>query len=135
MYQSTPNAAYQNTPNAAYQNTANTAYQNTANTAYAPTSTSYANAAVNTVYVKKNKVAILLTICAFIIYIAGFIFGIVLGKETGAALSLYSYFSEGGGSSFNTATMLLVWVVSFINGTLFLGISEIVKLLNIIRHK
>lgn len=70
----------------------------------------------------KNPISLTLTICSVIVYIIGFISGIVLGDT----LSPYDF-------SFGIA--LAVWMTAFINGTVLLAISELINLLKKISDK
>ncbi len=63
----------------------------------------------------KNAIAIALTVIAWIIYIVGFISGIIITSNASAALTY--------------------WFGSLISGTTFLGFAEIIKLLNDIKNK
>lgn len=78
-----------------------------------------------------NKIAIALTIIAYVVYLCGFILGIVMGnvEVEGGYLYTYSY------TEFSFAIALTYWAVSLISGTLFLGFAEIIKLLDDIKRK
>lgn len=69
---------------------------------------------------ESNSVSNVIFAIAMIVYICGFLAGIILG-----ALE----------DDFNAITMLIVWVSSFVSGSLFLGFSEIIKLLHSINNK
>ena len=71
-----------------------------------------------------NPIATALSIIAVLIYIGGFIAGIVLGVE---AAELYEDFA------FSVA--FVYWATALISGTLFLGFAEVIKLLNDIKNK
>ena len=71
-----------------------------------------------------NPIASALSIIAVLIYIGGFIAGILLGVE---AAELYEDFA------FSVA--FVYWATALISGTLFLGFAEIIKLLNDIKNK
>lgn len=71
--------------------------------------------------IKKNKIASILTFCSIVVYIAGFISGIALGD----ALSY----------DFSWGAAFVVWMTSFINGTILVAISEIINLLDDIKKK
>lgn len=75
----------------------------------------------------KNYVATALTVCAWIIFIAGFIAGIALGF-----VPVEGYYSR---VEFSFGTALMYWGVSFVSGVLLLGFSEIIKLLTAIKDK
>lgn len=73
--------------------------------------------------VEKNIVASILTGSAWIIFIVGFILGIVFGNvEIEIPFADYSEFSF--------AIALIYWATSFISGLILLGIAEIIKLIN-----
>lgn len=65
-----------------------------------------------------NGMAIFMTIVAVTIYIVGFVVGIVLGNNLGH----YSHFEWVSAS--------VCWFASFVYGSLFLGVSEVIKLLH-----
>ena len=69
---------------------------------------------------KPNGVSTVLTLIGIIIYASGFIAGMVMGD----------LFSE-----FNVVIMLVMWVSAFISGTIFIGFSEVIKLLQQISDK
>ena len=69
---------------------------------------------------KTNAVAVLLRVIAIVTYAIGFLIGILMG---GASL---------GGFSITLA--LVYWVVAFIAGSMMLGFSEIIKLLQDIKN-
>lgn len=71
-----------------------------------------------------NGVATVLTVIAWIIYIVGFIVGIVSGTN---AAERYS--------DFNFLVAFIYWVVALVSGTMFLGFAEIIKLLEAIKRK
>lgn len=66
----------------------------------------------------KNGIAIFMTIVAVTIYIVGLVVGIVLGNNLGH----YSHFEWVSAS--------VCWFASFAYGSLFLGVSEVIKLLH-----
>ena len=68
-----------------------------------------------------NGVASLLKGLAFMVYLLGFILGIVMGKDP------YGDFSFG--------MALAYWVVGLFSGTMLLGFSEVVRLLHEINQK
>jgi len=78
-----------------------------------------------------SKVAIALIIIAWLIYIGGFICGICFGFQE-VTYGVYYQYTE---TEFSFVIALTYWVTSFISGTLFLGFSEIIKLLNSIKSK
>lgn len=65
-----------------------------------------------------NGIAIFMTVVAVTIYIVGLVVGIVLGNNLGH----YSHFEWVSASA--------CWFASFAYGSLFLGVSEIIKLLH-----
>lgn len=69
---------------------------------------------------EKNVIATILTVVAWIMYIGGFILGIVLGSTL-------------GGDSF--IFVLIYWIAFFIGGTMYLAFAEIIKLLMDIKNK
>ena len=71
-----------------------------------------------------NPIASALSIIAVLIYIGGFIAGILLGAE---AADIYEDFA------FSVA--FVYWATALISGTLFLGFAEVIKLLNDIKNK
>lgn len=71
-----------------------------------------------------HPIANALSVIAFLIYIGGFIAGIVLGVETA------EYYED-----FAFSVAFIYWAIALISGTLFLGFAEIIKLLNDIKNK
>jgi len=78
-----------------------------------------------------NKIGIALTVIAYVVYLCGFILGIVMGnvEVEGGYLYTYSY------TEFSFAIAVVYWAVSLISGTMFLGFAEIIKLLDAIKRK
>ena len=75
----------------------------------------------------KNTIASVLTFIAWTIFIFGFIAGIAFGNtETGRR-----YHEK----EFSFAIAAIYWCLSFISGTVFLGLAEIIKLLDSIKKK
>lgn len=72
---------------------------------------------------QNNNVASTLKVIAWIIYIGGFIIGIILA----GTLNIYSTFSF--------AVALIYWAIAFISGTISLGFAEIIQLLEMIKIK
>ncbi len=72
-----------------------------------------------------NPVAITLAIIAWLIYIGGFIAGVVFGN-----VEVGRYYKE-----FHFTIALIYWFSALLSGTLLLGFSEIIKLLNDIKNK
>lgn len=64
-----------------------------------------------------NGIAVFMTIVAVTIYIVGLVVGIVTGKNF-------------GGYWFSWTSASICWFAGFVYGSLFLGVSEIIKLLN-----
>ncbi len=77
---------------------------------------------------KKNPVAIALIAIAWIVFVVGFILGIVLGTEE----VVYRYRTE---TEFSFAVAMVYWVVSLVSGIMILGFAEIIKLLESIKNK
>ena len=80
---------------------------------------------------QNNKIAIALTVIAWIIFIGGFIAGIALGTTEVQEGTYYTY----SDTEFSFAVAFIYWCVSFISGTMFLGFAEIIKLLEAINNK
>ena len=78
-----------------------------------------------------NPVGVALQVIAWIIFIGGFIAGIVLGNVEVTKGIYYSYTA----TEFSFAIAFTYWSVSLISGMLFLGLSEAIKLLNEINNK
>ena len=78
-----------------------------------------------------NPIATALKIISVIIFIGGFILGIVLGTQEVEQGIYYTYTK----TEFSFAIALIYWAVSFISGMLMLGFSEIINLLNSIKNK
>ena len=81
--------------------------------------------------VSNNPVATALTVIAWVIFIGGFIAGIVLGRVEVEKGYYYTYTD----TEFSFAIAFVYWCVSLISGTVFLGFAEIIKLLNAIKRK
>ncbi len=81
----------------------------------------------NTSLDNSNPVATALTVIAILIFLCGFIAGIVLGNvEVG---SIYTH------TEFSFAIAFTYWAISFISGIMMLGFAEIIKLLTSIKNK
>ncbi len=80
---------------------------------------------------ENNSVAVALTIIAWLIFIGGFIAGIVLGTVEVEKGYYYTYTD----TEFSFAIAFVYWCVSLISGTMFLGFAEIIKLLDAIKRK
>lgn len=70
---------------------------------------------------QQNRIAKALSVIAWIIYIGGFIAGLVFGMVNQGV-----YYAA---SEFSFAIMFVYWSFAFISGTAFLALSEIIKLL------
>lgn len=68
--------------------------------------------------IPKNNIAIFMTVVSVSVYIVGLVVGIVLGKNLGH----YSHFEWISAS--------ICWFAGFVYGSLFLGVSEVIKLLH-----
>ena len=68
-----------------------------------------------------NGVASMLKVIAILTYIGGFIVGFILGKD---------YYGE-----FSFASALIYWVAFWVSGSMVLGFSEIINLLQAIKSK
>lgn len=88
------------------------------------------NSKDNAVIEPKNKVATVLTVIAWIVFIGGFIAGIAFGNVEVVKGSLYSYRT----TEFSFAIAFSYWAVSAISGVLILGFAEVIKLLNAIKN-
>lgn len=78
-----------------------------------------------------NPIATALKVISVIIFIGGFILGIVLGTQKAEYGVLYTYTK----TEFSFTIALIYWAASFISGMLMLGFSEIINLLNSINNK
>lgn len=67
--------------------------------------------------ISKNNMAVFMTIVAITIYIVGLVAGIVIGKNF-------------GGYWFSWTSASICWFAGFVYGSLFLGVSEIIRLLH-----
>ncbi len=76
----------------------------------------------------ENTIATCLTVIAWILFIGGFIAGIALGN-----VEAEGYYRSHTEFSFGIA--LIYWSISLISGLLFLGFSEVIKLLTAIKNK
>ena len=77
---------------------------------------------------KTNPIASILTALAWIVFIGGFIAGLVFGTVEVES----SYYSE---AEFSLAAAFVYWCDAFIYGTIFLVFAEIIKLLEAIKNK
>ncbi len=78
-----------------------------------------------------NTVSIILKVIAWVIFIGGFVLGIILGYSFGSGVAFY----YGYGSEFSALPALICWASAFISGISFLGFAEIIKLLDEIKRK
>lgn len=74
-----------------------------------------------------NPVASILKTSAWLIYIVACILGIILGNDIGDTI-----FSS---SDFSVTTMLVIWAIGFVSGTVMMGFGEIISLLHEINEK
>ncbi len=74
-------------------------------------------------YFSSNTIATFLTVIAVIVFVIGFIGGIVLGNTFEIRYD------------FNTPLMFATWVICAVNGIFILGFAEIIKLLQAIKDK
>ncbi|MBO4452756.1 MAG: hypothetical protein J5793_02360 [Clostridia bacterium] len=79
-------------------------------------------------YKEHNTVAIIFKVFAWVVFIVGFIAGIVLGQKEVAGY--YSYHTE-----FSFLSALKYWISSFVAGMIYLGFAEIIQLLHDIKGK
>ncbi len=79
-------------------------------------------------YKKNNTVSIVFKILALIVFVCGFIAGIVLGQTE--VIGLYSHYTK-----FSFAAALSYWAISFVSGMIFIGFAEIIQLLHDLRKK
>ena len=68
--------------------------------------------------IPKNNIAIFMTVVSVSVYIVELVVGIILGKNLG-------YYS-----SFEWISASICWFAGFVYGSLFLGVSEVIKLLH-----
>lgn len=81
--------------------------------------------------VDDNPVANVLTVIAWLIFLVGFLAGIILGTQEVPSGSYY----RDTELEFSFAVAFVYWGVAFISGTMFLGFAEIIKLLQAIKKK
>lgn len=77
---------------------------------------------------QSNPVATALTVIAWIVFIGGFISGIVLGN-----VEFSGYYHDY--NEFSFAVAFIYWAISLVSGTMFLGFAEVIKLLQAIKRK
>lgn len=80
---------------------------------------------------KANVIATILMVIAWLIFIGGFFAGITLGNVEVMTDSSYAETD----TVFSFAIAISYWAVSLIGGTVLLGFSEIIKLLDAIKKK
>jgi hypothetical protein len=80
----------------------------------------------------ENSVAKVIKAIGVLIIIIGIAAGIVLGNVHAHETVIISSFSARTETSFNWLIMLTAWVTTFVVGILFIGVSEIIRLLHII---
>jgi len=79
-----------------------------------------------------NRIGNLCQITGWIIMIAGFFGGIVLGNAY--EIVEVGYYGGIRSSTFNVAAMIYTWISVFIMGVLLLGLAEIIQLLERMRQ-
>lgn len=79
-----------------------------------------------------NSVADILRMFVVVIFIAGFIAGIVLGNATGSVIEDFHIRDTSIAISWVT---IIVWLITFVVGIMLLGYAEIIRLLNEIAHR
>lgn len=79
-----------------------------------------------------NNIADVLQFIAWVLYIGGFIAGIVFGNES-IDVGFYSFSHTE--TKFMWSVALTYWCTAAVSGTLFLGFAEIIKLLEAIKNK
>ena len=77
----------------------------------------------------ENKIATALTIIAAIVFIGGFIMGIVFGNVEVTKGTYYQYTE----TEFSFGIALSYWAISLVSGIFILGFAEIIKLLEYIK--
>lgn len=80
----------------------------------------------------RNNVATALKVIAWLVYIGGFIAGIALAFVDESVEGLYRTYLK---TVFSFSNAFSYWCIAFGCGTLFLGLSEIINLLNDIKNK
>ena len=78
-----------------------------------------------------NVIAKILTVIAWVVFIAGFIAGIAIGTVEIERGIYYTYTD----TEFSFAIAFTYWCISLISGMMFLGFAEIIKLLDAIKKK
>lgn len=82
---------------------------------------------------ENDRIVIFLMIIAWVIFIGGFISGIVLGKETKIIESRFSSKTETE-EVFSFAKAMIYWFASLVSGAVFLALSAIIDRLNKIKE-
>ena len=72
----------------------------------------------------RNSIAKILSTIGWFIYIGGAIAGIVIGN-----VEVPYTFTSGSYTEFSFALAFTYWAISFVSGTVFIGFSEIIHLL------
>ncbi len=80
---------------------------------------------------ESNKIATLLYVIAWIIFIGGFIIGIKFANVEVVKGNYYHY----ADTEFSLTLAIMYWGISFISGLVFIGFSEVIRLLTGIRNK
>ncbi len=79
-----------------------------------------------------NNIADILQFIAWVLYIGGFIAGIVFGNES-IDVGFYSFSHTE--TRFVWSVALTYWFTAAVSGTVLLGFAEIIKLLEAIKNK
>lgn len=85
----------------------------------------------NYVEAPNNTIATILTVIAWIVYIAGFLAGMCLANVEVTRGYYYTHTE----TEFSIGIALMYWGIALVSGTLFLGFAEIIKLLQGIKDK
>ena len=80
---------------------------------------------------ENNSIATFLNVIACILFVGGFFAGFLFGTIEVEKGYYYTYTD----TEFSITIAFICWFISFISGTVFLGFSEIIKLLNDIKRK
>ncbi len=89
------------------------------------------SASDSTISTNTNGISKILSVIAWLIFIGGFIAGIIFGNVEVTKGVYYTYTD----TEFSFAIAFTYWCVSFISGMLMLGFAEIISLLNDIKNK
>ena len=71
-----------------------------------------------------NIIAKIITVVAWVVFIGGFVLGIIVGSNTGNPLAAYAKYEP----EFNFLSAIFCWAGAFISGILLLGFAEIIKM-------